>query len=295
MWNTQTQWHECTGTHGSVACLVSNVPRYVSLPPFLLGTCGAFLARARLPLRMTHTGTSRTPFSASSSPSVSPSVWSRDVVFERVLGTLPAPLTLALRAAELDELGALLNYPREEPCAMQEVLTEVLGEVLGERGGTATLSTTVTSQVPAAGSSSPDVGRVVPSGASLTSTRRALAAPAVVDATKGNAPNTDHLVLVEHTSPLLGWLATPTAKLSLLESSLMSAVTGRVQRDGWLQSSTDEAEKTLKTRAPEVPDGSSEVAKLKLCAAGSGVAERGIRPKYSFGCTVGARCQKFKG
>ena len=42
-------------------------------------------------------------------------------------------LSLALRDAELDAPGVLLNYPRMEPTAMKEVLKEVLGVIVGDR------------------------------------------------------------------------------------------------------------------------------------------------------------------
>ena len=54
-----------------------------------------------------------------------------DVFWERALASLPAALTLALRDAELDVPGVLLNYPRTEPTAMKEVLKEVLDGMLG--------------------------------------------------------------------------------------------------------------------------------------------------------------------
>ena len=82
---------------------------------------------------MAHTGTSRTPFSASPSPSVLSSSSPRDLVCERVLGTLPAPLTRALRAA--GQHGCSLELPADgEVCVLAE-MGEKETERLGARAG----------------------------------------------------------------------------------------------------------------------------------------------------------------
>ena len=67
----------------------------------------------------------------------------RDVLWERAFETLPAPLVHALRFAELDDPGVLVEYPRLD----REELTNLLGDLSGADGqvappGAASPSTT---------------------------------------------------------------------------------------------------------------------------------------------------------
>ena len=108
---------------------------YVSLPLSLLGTSCAFLARAPPFTYGTH-GHVTFFFSGDLSPVfvVLVAPMCSDVVLARVLDKLPAPLTRALRDAELDEATILRDYSRAKPDDLRDWLTECIEKRTRSKG-----------------------------------------------------------------------------------------------------------------------------------------------------------------
>ena len=90
-------------------------------------------------------GVPRALLSVSSPSSIRPSSSARDVFWERALSGLPDQLLTALRAAELDEPGVLLEYPMTTAEELKGTMGEALGDHVAPSGAASSAQPTISS------------------------------------------------------------------------------------------------------------------------------------------------------
>ena len=130
----ETHHKRCTISH-----LFSSVVKHVLLACLRL--------RTRTSTLRMNAGVTRALLSVSSPPSFRPSSSARDVFWERALSGLPDQLLSALRAAELDEPGVLLEYPKMTVEELKGTLGEALGDHVAPSGAASSGQPTISSLI----------------------------------------------------------------------------------------------------------------------------------------------------